>query len=56
MFSLRMGQKFQVDAGGFSAGAGVLLPVSDWRIRLDYGYFDFGELESVHRFTMGFSF
>ena len=56
MFSLRMGQKFQVDAGGFSAGAGVLLPVNDWRIRLDYGYFDFGELESVHRFTMGFSF
>jgi hypothetical protein len=56
MFSLRLGQKFQVDAGGFSAGAGVLLPVNDWRIRLDYGYFDFGELESVHRFTMGFSF
>lgn len=56
MFSLRMGQKFQIDAGGFSAGAGVLLPVNDWRIRLDYGYFDFGELDSVHRFTMGFSF
>jgi hypothetical protein len=56
MFSLRMGQKFQVDAGGFSAGAGVLLPVNDWRLRMDYGYFDFGELDSVHRFTMGFSF
>lgn len=56
MFSLRMGQKFQIDAGGFSAGAGVLLPVNDWRIRMDYGYFDFGELDSVHRFTTGFSF
>lgn len=56
MFSLRIGQKFQIDAGGFSAGAGVLLPINDWRIRLDYGYFDFGVLDSVHRFTMGFSF
>jgi len=56
MFSLRMGQKFQLDAGGFSAGAGVLLPISDWNIRMDYAYFDFGVLESVHRFTLGMSF
>ncbi len=54
MFSLRVGHKFQVDAGGFSAGAGIHLPVSDWDITLDYGYFDFGVLESVHRFTVGF--
>jgi hypothetical protein len=56
MFSLRMGRKFQLDAGGFSAGAGVLLPVADWNIRMDYAYFDFGVLESVHRFTLGMSF
>jgi len=56
MFSLRMGHKFQIDEGGFSAGAGISLPVDEWRIRMDYGYFDFGVLKSVHRFTFGFSF
>jgi len=56
MFALRLGERFQVDAGGFSAGAGVILPLRDWMVRLDYGYFDFGVLESVHRFTLGFSF
>ena len=54
MFSLRMGQRFQVDTGGFSAGAGVKLPLSDWNINLDYAYFDFGVLDSVHRFSLGF--
>jgi len=56
MFSLRMGQKFQIDAGGFSAGAGLSLPINDWNIKFDYAYFDFGVLESVHRFTFGMSF
>ena len=54
MFSLRMGQRFQIDTGGFSAGAGVRLPVSEWNITLDYAYFDFGVLDSVHRFSLGF--
>ena len=56
LFSLRLGQKFQIDEGGFSAGAGLMLPVSDWKIKFDYAYFDFGILESVHRFTFGMSF
>jgi len=56
MFFLRMGHKFQVDEGGFSAGAGVNLPLSDYDLSVDYGYFDFGVLESVHRFTVGFKF
>jgi hypothetical protein len=56
MFSLRLGHKFQIDTGGFSAGAGVRLPVGEWMITADYGYFDFGVLESIHRFTFGFSF
>lgn len=56
MFSLRMGQKFQIDTGGFSAGAGVKLPVNNLTITADYAYFDFGVLESVHRFTFGFVF
>jgi hypothetical protein len=55
MFSLRVGERFQIDTGGFSAGAGVILPVKDYRIRVDYAYFDFGVLESVHRFSIGFS-
>ncbi len=55
IFSVRMGQRFQIDTGGFSAGAGVKLPVSDYNVRLDYAYFDFGILESVHRFSIGFS-
>jgi len=56
MFALRVGQRFNLDVGGFSAGAGLVLRWSDWKRRLDYGYFDFGTLESVHRFTLGFSF
>ncbi|MBD3381930.1 MAG: PorV/PorQ family protein [candidate division Zixibacteria bacterium] len=56
MFSLRMGQKFQIDTGGFSAGAGVRLPVNNWTLTADYAFFDFGVLESVHRFTFGFAF
>jgi len=56
MFFLRFGQKFQLDEGGFSAGAGFQMPLKDYKLKVDYGYFDFGLLESVHRFTIGFTF
>jgi len=56
IFSLRMGRKFQIDEGGFSAGAGLALPINEWNIKFDYAYFDFGVLESVHRFTIGMAF
>jgi len=56
MFFLRIGQKFEIDAGGFSAGGGVYLPLKNYTLKLDYGFFDFGILESAHRFTVGFNF
>ena len=55
-FSLRLGQKFQYDSGDFSVGGGVKFPFSKYTLKVDYGYFHFGFLENVHRFSLGLSF
>lgn len=52
--------KLKVDAGrseeGFTLGAGVKLPLSSYKISVDYAYTDFGILDQVHRITMDLGF
>jgi len=55
-FALRVGQQFEYDTGGFSAGGGVKFELSNYTIKLDYGYHDFGYLSDVHRFSLGLNF
>ncbi len=56
MFALRIGQKFENDTGGFSAGGGIKFVLGNHTLKLDYGYHDFGFLQNVHRFSLGFNF
>jgi hypothetical protein len=56
LFSLRLGDHFEYDAGGISAGGGVRLSVSEIKISFDYGYHDMDYLESMHRFSLGVVF
>ncbi len=56
MFALRLGDHFEYDTGGISAGGGVRLSISDSELRIDYGYRDMGHLESTHRFSLGLVF
>jgi hypothetical protein len=56
-FALRMGGRFNYDADGLTAGAGMRLPYGEeGQISFDYAYQDFGLLTEVHRFTVGFAF
>ena len=52
--------KVSVDAGrseeGYTLGAGVKLPMSSFKISVDYAYTDFGILDQVHRITMDLGF
>lgn len=57
ILALRVGNQFGYDSGDFSFGAGVKLPFySKTKLRVDYGYHDFGFLSEVHRFTLNLSF
>ncbi len=56
IFSLRAGYKFNYDEESFCAGLGINYPVSDYNLKVQYAYVDFGDLERVHMFTIGFSF
>ena len=63
MFALRMGKKFNYDyynkssfGGGMTFGAGIRLPISAYRLNLDYAYQDMGYLDAVNRFSLGFRF
>jgi len=56
MFSLRLGDHFEYDTGGISAGCGLRLSVSERPLTFDYGYHDMGLLEGFHRFSLGLSF
>lgn len=56
MFSLRLGNHFEYDAGGISAGGGMRLSVSDRELSFDYGYHDMGHLDVTHRFSVGIVF
>jgi len=56
MFSLRLGDHFEYDTGGISAGLGLKMSVSKRQLKFDYGYHDMGLLEGFHRFSVGLSF
>ncbi len=56
-FILRVGQRFNYDVDGFTAGGGLRLPYGeDGQLTVDYAFQDFGILTEVHRFTLGFAF
>jgi opacity protein-like surface antigen len=56
----RLGYEYCSETGyerGFTAGAGLIYKVgSNFNVKLDYAYADFGRLEQVHRFTFGIGF
>jgi hypothetical protein len=56
MIALRSGYKYNVDEGGFAAGAGFKYSVGGITTKLDYSYTDFGRLNTVHRASIGFGF
>ena len=59
MLSLRAGYQglFKEDSEeGFAAGAGLRGRIPGVDYRVDYAWADYGRLEGVHRFTLGFSF
>lgn len=56
-FSLRLGERFNYDSDGLTAGGGLLLPVGEeMDLTVDYAYQDFGFLTQVHRFSIGLVF
>jgi hypothetical protein len=56
-FSLRIGERFNYDSDGFTAGAGLKWPFGETtELRVDYGYQDFGFLREVHRFSLTVAF
>jgi len=57
MLALRAGWKINADEGGFTAGAGFKLPLSDFGdISLDYAFNDLGKLSNVHRGSFSLAF
>ncbi len=50
--ALRAGYKINVDEQGFTAGAGVNLPLGIGNVSVDYGYSGFSLLGSTHRFSV----
>lgn len=56
-FSVRLGNRFNYDADGFTAGGGIKWPFGEAsEIRVDYGYQDFGFLREIHRFSLTVAF
>lgn len=56
-FSVRVGERFNYDSDGFTAGAGLKWPFGESsEIRVDYSYQDFGFLREVHRFSLAVAF
>jgi len=56
-FSLRIGERFNYDSDGLTAGGGLILPIgNEIDISVDYAYQDFGFLTQVHRFSIGMVF
>ena len=41
---------------GFSAGVGLNFNFNNYKGTFDYAFTDFGRLQSIHRFSFGFSF
>jgi len=55
LIALRAGWKVNADEGGFTAGAGLKLPVLNGAY-FDYAYNDLGLLQGVHRGSLSLSF
>jgi len=56
-FSLRVGERFNYDSDGFTAGGGLVLPIGEeFDLSVDYAYQEFGFLNEVHRFSLGLVF
>jgi len=57
LLAVRAGYKINADEGGFTAGAGIKLPLSSFgQATVDYAFNDFGKLEGVHRGSFSISF
>jgi long-subunit fatty acid transport protein len=55
-FALRSGYNFNADVMRFSAGLGIVVPMSLKRGSIDYAYTDGGPFGGVSRLTLGFTF
>lgn len=56
-FSLRVGNRFNYDTDGFTAGAGLKWPFGETsEIRVDYSFQEMGDLREIHRFSFAFAF
>lgn len=56
-YFLRAGYKFNYDEQGLTLGGGLQAPLGrQTMLVIDYAWSDFGRLESVHRFSLGFNF
>ncbi len=56
-FAIRVGERFNYDSDGFTAGGGLRLEIGeDMELGVDYAYQDFGFLNEVHRFSFGLVF
>lgn len=54
LLALRGGYKLNIDEGGLSLGAGLVIPMVGIRkVRFDYAFTEFGRLSNVHRFAIG---
>ena len=56
LFSLRGGYKFNYDEQGLTLGGGLNFNMKNVIGRIDYAYLDYGRLDVVHMFTLGFGF
>jgi hypothetical protein len=57
MIALRVGSQAGYDAGDIGFGAGIKLPFyNKTKLKVDYAYYDFGDLSEVHRFTLNLNF
>ena len=55
-YILRVGKRFNYDAGGLSFGGGLCLPLKEMELRVDYAYDDMDLLTQAHRFSLGLKF
>jgi len=52
LLAIRVGKRFNNDTGGFTAGAGLKVGLSKFKLGFDYAYHDFGYLTQIHRFSL----
>ncbi|MEZ5360070.1 MAG: PorV/PorQ family protein [Candidatus Zixiibacteriota bacterium] len=56
-YFLRAGYKLNYSEQGLTLGAGILTPLSErTEFSADYSWADFGRLDNIHRFSLGFKF